>query len=80
MPWGCSPSGCRRIRSTTLITRTFNSGSRSRRIPAADKVSTVGMSPAHASTTSGSWPASLDAHSQIPSPRVQWAIACSIVR
>jgi xylulose-5-phosphate/fructose-6-phosphate phosphoketolase len=39
-------SGCSRIRSTTLITRTFSSGSRSRRIAAADTVSSdVGNEP-----------------------------------
>ena len=62
------------------MTRTFSSGSRSRRIAAAATVSSVGMSPAHASTTSGSSSPSFEAHSQMPIPRVQWAIASSIVR
>ena len=53
-PCGCSDSGCSRIRSTTLTTRTFSSGRCSRRIAAAASVSSVGTSPQHASTTSGS--------------------------
>jgi hypothetical protein len=38
------------------------------------------MSPQDAMTTSGSSPLSLEAHSQTPTPFVQWAIACSMVR
>ena len=47
---------------------------------AAASVSSVGMSPQQASTTSGSAPSSFEAHSQMPSPRVQWTIASSIDR
>ena len=47
---------------------------------AAASVSSVGMSPQHPSTTSGSPSSSFDAHSQMPSPRVQWTIASSIAR
>src|ERR1700739_769833 len=53
-PCGCSESGCRRMRSTTLITRTAKSGSSPRTMSAAARVSSVGISPAQASTTSGS--------------------------
>ncbi len=44
---------------------------------AAARVSSVGTSPAQASTTSGSWPASVEAQSMMPRPRVQWVIASS---
>lgn len=46
---------------------------------AAARVSRVGTSPAQTSTTSGS-PSVLPAHGQIPSPRVQCAIASSMLR
>ncbi len=49
-----------------------------RRRSTAASVSSVGMSPAQASTTSGSPPSSLLAQSQMPMPRVQWRIASSI--
>src|SRR5699024_5519007 len=66
--------------STTLTTRTFRSGMRVRRIDAAASTSTVGMSPAQPRTTSGSSPStSVPAHGQIPTPRVQWRTASSIV-
>jgi hypothetical protein len=78
MPCGCSDGGCSRIRSTTLTTRTFSSGISSRRIEAAASVSSVGTSPAQASTTSGSLPASVDAHGRMPGPRVQCAMASSM--
>ena len=39
----------------------------------------VAAAAAQASTTSGSAPASVEAHSQMPMPRVQWATASSIV-
>ena len=78
MPCGCSLSGCSRIRSTTFTTLTLRSGRSLRRRATADSVSSVGMSPAHAITTSGSSPASLLAQSQMPIPRVQWRIASSI--
>src|ERR1700760_664170 len=67
-PCGCSDSGSSRIRSTTLTTRTAKSGSSRRRMSAAASVSWVGMSPAQASTTSGSAVAVL-AHCPMPSPR-----------
>ena len=54
IPCGCSVSSCSRIRSTTLTNRTRSSGSRSRRIFTAARVSRVGTSPAQAITTSGS--------------------------
>ena len=63
--------GCSRIRSTTLTTRTRRSGRCGRSRSAAASVSSVGTSPAQASTTSGSPPSSLPAHSQMPSPRAQ---------
>ena len=45
----------------------------------AASTSRVGTSPAHASTTSGSWPGpSLLAHSQIPAPLVQCRTAESM--
>ena len=58
MPCGCSVSGCNRIRSTTLTTRTRNRGRCSRSNDVAASISTVGTSPAHTSTTSGSPPSS----------------------
>ena len=75
----CSPESCSRIRSTTFTTRTLSPGSsRSSRVAAAS-TSTVGTSPAQASTTSGSSPSrTVPAHSQVPMPRVQWATASSI--
>src|SRR5699024_10468200 len=49
-------------------------------IDAAASTSTVGMSPAQPRTTSGSSPStSVPAHGQIPTPRVQWRTASSIV-
>ena len=64
-------SGCSRIRSTTLTTRTFSSGRCWRSRSAAASVSRVGTSPAQASTTSGlaarrCWPTP-----RCPAPRVQ---------
>jgi hypothetical protein len=50
-----------------------------RRMSAAASVSSVGTSPAQARTPSGS-DVELLAHSQIPSPRVQCAMASSMVR
>ena len=43
----------------------------------AARVSSVGVSPAQASTTSGDAPGSLseEAHSQIPAPRAAWMMA-----
>ena len=61
------------------MTRTFSSGRWVRSRSAAARVSSVGMSPAQASTTSGS-PSVVPAQGQIPSPRVQCAIASSMVR
>ena len=78
MPCGCSVSGSSRIRSTTLTTRTFSSGRCWRSRSTAARVSSVGMSPQQAITTSGSPGESLLAHSQIPAPRVQWMIASFI--
>ena len=78
MPWGCSESGCSRIRSTTFTTRTFSCGRRWRIRSTAASVSRVGMSPAQAMTTSGSPSSSLLANSQIPIPRVQWRTASSM--
>ena len=46
----------------------------------AASVSSVGMSPAHAMTTSGSCVPALLAQSQMPMPRVQCRIASSIGR
>ena len=56
---GARVVGCSRIRSTTFTTRTFKSGSCSRRIvpPRASRAS--GTSPQHARTTSASEPSSL---------------------
>ena len=65
--------------STTLITRTRSVGSSRRKISTAASVSSVGTSPAQASTTSGS-PAALLAHCQIPRPRAQCLIASSMLR
>ena len=63
-----------------MTTLTFSSGTSSRRIFAAASTSMVGMSPAHASTTSGSSPStSVPAQSQMPRPRVQCSTASSIV-
>ncbi len=48
------------------------------RICTAAIASTVGMSPAHATTTSGSSPGtSVPAHSHTPTPRAPWALASS---
>ena len=80
-PCGCSVSSCSRIRSTTLTNRIFNSGRFRLSRSTAASPSSVGTSPAVAMTTSGSSPrTSVPAHSQIPRPRVQCAIACSMVR
>ncbi len=46
----------------------------------AASASRVGMSPALATTTSGSWPWSVEAHSQVPIPLVQWTRAASMSR
>src|SRR6266436_1340619 len=78
-PCGCSLAGWSFIRSTTLITRIFTSGTCWRRMSTAASVSSVGTSPQHAITTSGSLPLSLLAHSQMPRPAVQCSIACSMV-
>ena len=67
------------IRSTTLTTRIFSSGSASRRMVTAARVSSVGVSPQQAMTTSGSCPWSLEAHCQMPMPWVQCLTACSMV-
>ena len=48
-----------------MITRTFTSGNSRRRMSTAASVSSVGVSPQQASTTSGSLPRSLLAHSQM---------------
>ena len=53
------------MRSTTFTTRIFSSGSSFRRILTAASVSSVGVSPQQAITTSGSQPASLEAHSHM---------------
>ena len=45
----------------------------------AASVSSVGVSPQQAMTTSGSAPWSLLAHSQMLTPCVQWRTACSMV-
>ncbi|SKS02926.1 Uncharacterised protein [Mycobacteroides abscessus subsp. abscessus] len=65
--------------STILITRTASSGNLRRKMSAAAKVSSVGTSPAQASTTSGSFGALL-AQSQIPSPLAQCARAASMLK
>jgi len=67
------------MRSTTFTTRTRTSGSFSRRMVTAASVSSVGVSPQQAMTTSGSAPWSLLAHSQMLTPCVQWRTACSMV-
>jgi len=61
-----------------LTTRTFSDGRCSRNNETAASVSSVGMSPQHAITTSGESGESFDAHSQIPAPRVQWMTASSM--
>jgi hypothetical protein len=53
-PCGCSLADCIFMRSTTLMTRIFSSGRRSRRIDTAARTSSVGVSPQQAMTTSGS--------------------------
>lgn len=60
------------------MTRTFNSGNCFRSRSIAARVSIVGTSPAQARTTSGSPPASLLAHGQMPMPAVQCLIAASM--
>ena len=57
-----------------FTTRTLRSGRCSRSSVTAASTSSVGTSPAHASTTSGSLPSSFDAQSQMPIPRAQWSI------
>ena len=47
---------CSRMRSTTLMTRIFSSGRCWRRMETAARTSSVGVSPQHAITTSGSLP------------------------
>ena len=76
-PWGCSLRGWSFIKSTTLITRTFHSGNCFRSNSTAARVSSVGTSPAHAMTTSGSPFWSLLAHGQMPMPAVQCLMAAS---
>src|SRR6185437_7112245 len=79
IPCGCSDDGCKRIRSTTLTTLTRSSGRCSRSTLAAASTSSVGTSPAQASTTSGPEPSlSVLAHSQIPAPLVQCSTAESM--
>ena len=78
-PCGCLLSDSSLNKSTTLITRIFNSGIASRRIVVAARVSSVGVSPQHAITRSGSAFWSLLAHSQTLIPCVQCLTACSIV-
>ena len=68
------------MRSTTLITRIFSCGKYPRSMSTAANVSSVGMSPQQAMTTSGSPPRSFEAHSQIPIPAVQCLIAASMSR
>src|SRR5262249_4164386 len=60
-------------------TRTLSSGRCLRSNSTAARVSSVGTSPQQASTTSGSPPLSLLAHSQMPRPRVQCLMAWSMV-
>jgi len=67
------------VRSTTLTTRIFKYGRRSRRMETAASVSRVGTSPQQAMTTSGTTPWSLLAHCQMPMPWMQWLTAASIV-
>ena len=55
-PCGCSLWVCSVIRSTTLTTRILMSGKCCRSKSTAARVSSVGMSPAQAMTTSGSPP------------------------
>ena len=78
-PCGCLWSDSSLNRSTTLTTRILSSGISSRRIVTAAMISSVGVSPQQAITTSGSSPQSLLAHSQIPIPCVQCLTACSMV-
>jgi hypothetical protein len=70
-PCGCSLLDCSFIRSTTLITRISSSGSCSRIMATAASVSSVGTSPRHAITTSGSLSSSLLAHGQ---RRLAWRL------
>ena len=53
-PCGCFDLGSSFIRSTTLITRILISGSAFLKIVTAARVSSVGVSPQHAITISGS--------------------------
>src|ERR1039457_1073303 len=69
-PCGCSVCGSSFMRSTTLTTRIFRPGRRSRRMETAASVSSVGTSPQQAMTTSGATPWSLLAHCQMPMPSV----------
>ena len=66
------------MRSTTLTTRTFRLGACLRSSQAAATISRVGMSPAAASTTSGSPPSSLLAQGQIDAPAAQCLMAASM--
>ena len=67
------------MRSTTLITRIFRSGRCLRRIETAARISSVGVSPQQAMTTSGSASWSLLAHCQMPIPSVQCTTAACMV-
>src|SRR5690349_21221127 len=62
------------------MTRTFSSGMWRRSRSTAASVSRVGTSPQQAMTTSGSWPRSLLAHSQMPRPASQCLIASNDLR
>ena len=66
------------IRSTTFTTRTLSSGAFRRSHHAAAIVSSVGTSPAQASTTSGSTPRRCSAQSQTEAPRAQCSAAASM--
>src|SRR5215831_12253215 len=66
------------MRSTTFTTRILRLGICRRSRSTAASVSSVGTSPAHAITTSGSDPRSLLAHAQMPIPAAQCLIASSM--
>src|SRR4030043_2284469 len=79
-PWRCSVSGSSLNRSTMLMKRTLSSGKFSRSRAVAARASVVGMSPAHAITTSGALPWSLLAQSQMAMPLEQCWMASSMFR
>src|SRR5262245_43595919 len=79
MPCGCDSGLINTPRSTTLTTRTLIPGTCFCSSHEAAHVSSVGTSPAQASTMSGVSPPSLVANFQIEAPLEQCAMASSMV-